>query len=135
MAMFTSADTTALWTKSNHLIFFMIRSNDGSCFLSVIPINSTKHLIIYFAIYITSFISSTFLKLLWRVIFKSLLLYDPLGQYWSFSFFQNVLLENMHNIHSLYAGNGLRAKVQFLFPPSALLLRRTQCLGLFWHWL
>lgn len=40
----------------------------------------------------------------------------------------------MNNIHSLYGGNGSRAKLRFPYPPSALLLRSTRCSGLFWHW-
>lgn len=49
---------------------------------------------------------STISKLLWTLIFKPLSLDEPVGQHWSLSFFQNVLLENIRNSDSLSRGDG-----------------------------
>lgn len=49
---------------------------------------------------------STISKLLWTLIFKPLSLDEPVGQHWSLSFFQNVLLENIRNSDSLRGDDG-----------------------------
>lgn len=104
----------------------------------VVPTNSTKHFITCdfeqnyhfntdgLGLYAISFISSQFQNFFGQLAVSLSPWMGPWGQYWSLSFFQNVFLENMSNIHSVW-GNGSRIKMQFPYSSAALLLSGTQC--------